>query len=438
MLDYVAALGGRAPPVGRGEAFTYLDLGCGDGFTIVLLAAIYPECRFVGVDLDPRHVERGRALAAAASLGNVTLIEGDFADWRRLDLPQAHYVALHGVWAWVSDATRAALVELLADRVAPGGFVYLGYNTLPGWAAAAPLRRFFLEWAQGPDAIASVAETLRKLREMKAQGAEYFVQNPVAAALLDDWAQHDPRYVAHEIFSPHWAPQDFASVASDLARAGLDWVGSADLVKNFPQLALKPGLAALVAAEKDRQRAERLRDFAANTRFRRDLFAKRGAPLDMAEFETRPWGLRVPVEEAAPAIPLPAGRLDVSGEPFRSIRRALGDGTKSIAELARLLGAPKQAVADAIQVLSLGWQVAPFARPTKGGAAPRAWRVAARVNRHLLDHPVEQGGLALFAAPPTGSALALPKPALAMLRKKEEAPKRRLAKWVELGLIAPA
>jgi SAM-dependent methyltransferase len=251
VLDYVAALGGRAPPVARGGRFTYLDLGCGDGFTIVLLAAIYPECRFVGVDLEARHVAQGRALAEAGGLDNVTLIEGDFADWRGLGLPRAHYVALHGVWAWISGALRAALVDLLADRLEPGGFAYLGYNALPGWAGAAPLRRFFLEWTRAEDAVAGVAATLERLRQMKAQGAEFFVQNPVAAGLLDEWAQKDPRYLAHEIFSPDWAPQDFAAVQRDLARAGLGWVGSADLVKNFPDASLKPSLARLVAAEKD-------------------------------------------------------------------------------------------------------------------------------------------------------------------------------------------
>jgi SAM-dependent methyltransferase len=438
VLDYVAALGGRAPPVARGEPFTYLDLGCGDGFTVVLLAAIYPQCRFVGVDLDARHVERGRLLAAAGELENVMLIEGDFADWRRLDLPRAHYVALHGVWAWISDAMRAALVGLLADRLAPGGFAYLGYNALPGWAGAAPLRQFFLEWTRADDAVAGVAATLEKLKEMKAQGAEFFVQNPVAAGLLDEWAQKDGRYLAHEIFSPHWSPQDFVSVQRDLARGGLAWVGSADLVKNFSNAALKPSLAALVAGERDRTRAETLRDFAGNTRFRRDLFAKPGAALDMAEFETRPWGLRVPLDEAAPALTLPTGRIDIAGEPFQSIRRALASGSKSIAALAALLKAPKQAVADAVQVLSLGWQVAPFAQRTSGGPAPRRWTVDLPVNRHLLEHPVEQGGYALFAAPPTGSALALPRKAVEELRKKEEAPKGRLSKWTELGLIAPA
>jgi SAM-dependent methyltransferase len=437
VLDYAAALGGRAPPVARGAPFTYLDLGCGDGFTIVLLAASYPECRFVGIDLDPRHVARGRALAAAAGIDNVTLIEADFAEWRRLDLPTAHYVALHGVWAWISDAARAALAELLADRLAPGGFAYLGYNALPGWAGAAPLRRFFLEWTRAEDAAAGVAATLQRLRQLKAAGAAYFAENPVAAGLLEEWAQKDARYLAHEIFSPYWAPQDFATVQRDLAPAGLQFVASADLVKNFPDAALKPGLAALVAAEPDRVRAETLRDVALNTRFRRDLFAKPGARLDMAEFETRPWGLRVPLEEASPSIVVPNGRLDVSGEPFRSIRRALGDGSKSIAELAQLLKAPKQAVADAVQLLSLGWQVAPFARATRGGKAPSPWRLGLKLNQHLLEAPVEQGGYALFAAPPTGSALALPQRALATLRQKEEAPPGRLSKWLELGLIAP-
>jgi SAM-dependent methyltransferase len=438
VLDYAAALGGRAPPLARGAPFTYLDLGCGDGFTIILLAASYPECRFVGVDLDPRHVERGRALAAAGGIANVTLVEGDFADWRRLDLPVAHYVALHGVWAWISDAARAALVELLADRLAPGGFVYLGYNALPGWAGAAPLRRFFLEWTRAEDRVPGVAATLQKLRQIKAAGAAYFAENPVAAGLLDEWAQKDPRYLAHEIFAPHWAPQDFATVQRDLAQAGLHFLASADLVKNFPDAALKPSLAALVAGERDTARAETLRDLALDTRFRRDLFAKPGAPLDMAEFETRPWGLRVPVEEAAPAVVVPNGRIDVWGEPFRSIRFALAEGSKSIAELARALKAPKQQVADAVQLLSLGWQVVPFARATRGGKAPRRWTLGLKLNRHLLEAPVAQGGYALFAAPPTGSALALPEHALAALRHKEEAPQGRLSKWLELGLIAPA
>jgi len=87
MLDYVAAINGIAPPVGAGAPFTYLDLGCGDGFTIILLAAIYPCCRFIGIDFNPGHIAVGTALARAGGIANVQLIEGGFEDWRGFVLP---------------------------------------------------------------------------------------------------------------------------------------------------------------------------------------------------------------------------------------------------------------------------------------------------------------------------------------------------------------
>ena len=67
-LDYVAAINGVAPSVSAGAPFTYLDLGCGDGFTIVLLAAAYPACRFIGIDINPEHIAIGTALARAGGL----------------------------------------------------------------------------------------------------------------------------------------------------------------------------------------------------------------------------------------------------------------------------------------------------------------------------------------------------------------------------------
>src|SRR5262249_45085208 len=102
LLDYVAAINGVEPAASEGRPFTYLDLGCGDGFTIILLAAAYPKCRFIGVDLNPEHIRIGTALAAAGGLANVRLIEGGFEDWRGLDLPECDYVAMHGVYAWIS------------------------------------------------------------------------------------------------------------------------------------------------------------------------------------------------------------------------------------------------------------------------------------------------------------------------------------------------
>src|SRR5260370_3404419 len=161
MLDYVAAINGIAPPAATGAPFTYLDLGCGDGFTLILLAAIDPERRSSGIDFNPGHIAVGTALARAGGIENVELIEGGFEEWRGFELPECDYIAMHGVYAWISEKARAALLELIASRLRQGGLLYVSYNANPGWAAAAPLRQFFLDYtagmAGGPDTDVAAA-----------------------------------------------------------------------------------------------------------------------------------------------------------------------------------------------------------------------------------------------------------------------------------------
>src|SRR6201995_6109946 len=86
-MAYAASLGRRAAPRVDGTAFTYCDLGTGAGLTMCVLADCYPEAQFHGVDLNPEHVRRGRALAQQAGLANVTFHEAGFAELRRLPLP---------------------------------------------------------------------------------------------------------------------------------------------------------------------------------------------------------------------------------------------------------------------------------------------------------------------------------------------------------------
>ncbi|MCP9860836.1 methyltransferase domain-containing protein [Cyanobium sp. Cruz-8H5] len=66
----------------EGEPFTFLDLGCATGFSLVMLAALYPEGHFYGVDFHPDHVAHAHAhdLVRRAGLKNVAIIEADFLD----------------------------------------------------------------------------------------------------------------------------------------------------------------------------------------------------------------------------------------------------------------------------------------------------------------------------------------------------------------------
>jgi SAM-dependent methyltransferase len=141
-LDFASLLKGHLPPRQlEGDSFVYLDLGCGTGFGLVLLAALYPEGRFFGVDFHPDHVAHAQDLARRAGLTNVQIIEADFL---ALAAPEAawlwpaagcDYVVCHGIATWVTQPVQAALFALAAAALRPGGLFYCSYNTYPGWLA---------------------------------------------------------------------------------------------------------------------------------------------------------------------------------------------------------------------------------------------------------------------------------------------------------------
>jgi SAM-dependent methyltransferase len=414
MLDYVAAINGVAPAVAPGANFTYLDLGCGDGFTIILLGAIYPQCRFIGIDFNPGHIAVGTALAAAGGIDNVRFIAGGFEDWRDFDLPHCDYIAMHGVYAWISETAREALLAIIAARLAAAGLLYVSYNANPGWAAVAPLRQFFLDYTAGMagDPVANVAATIRHLKELRDKGAGYFAENPAAGAVLEEMAGKDIRYVAHEIYSPHWSPLPFSAVARQMRGAGLSFAGSADLARNYPRPSVKAAFLPLLLKTRDRERAELYRDYVSNTFFRRDVFARIDAdaprrPVSPLLEEFR-FGSKVPFAELTRAVPLPDGELPLTEEPFESLRRILAERSQSIAELRaqpQFAARTVEELGQALELLVLGNQIVPFKAASQDGVAPFEWTVSLPLNRHLLREPVGSERYLLLISPVVGSAV---------------------------------
>jgi len=102
--------GVRAPALGPGA--TYLELGCGQGFGLNLLAAANPGMTFCGVDFHPGQIDNAARLARAAGLSNIAFEDRSFEQLLALPpdrLPKADIVALHGVYSWVSPENRAAV-----------------------------------------------------------------------------------------------------------------------------------------------------------------------------------------------------------------------------------------------------------------------------------------------------------------------------------------
>src|SRR5690606_31299256 len=55
------------------------DVACGSGNSLLVLGEAFPASTFVGIDIDPAGIERGRAAVVERGLSNVTLRVADAA-----------------------------------------------------------------------------------------------------------------------------------------------------------------------------------------------------------------------------------------------------------------------------------------------------------------------------------------------------------------------
>ena len=119
----------RLPVVPYGARLTYLDVGCGNGFTALHLAATY-GFDVTGIDVDPEQIRLARE--AAGSRADVRF---QVADATRLPFDTATFDIVatnkttHHIPAW-----QTAVAEMLRV-LKPGGFFIYGDLVVPSWLA---------------------------------------------------------------------------------------------------------------------------------------------------------------------------------------------------------------------------------------------------------------------------------------------------------------
>jgi len=451
-MDLCARLAGQEPPrTTPGQRFRYLELGCGQGIGLCLLAAANPQGDFVGVDFLPDHIDHARAVAAAAGLDNIYFSDGDFvqlaSDWPE-KFGRFDYVTLHGVYSWISAPVRAALVDCLAHATAPGALVYVAYNGQPGWLGSMPFRhitRLLRETSDQPSTDV-LSQSIEIFDRMAAGGASTFQILPGLKARVAAVKKQSPNYVIHEFMHEGWHPFWASEVAAELDRAGLGFVGTATIAETLLPTGLPPALRQMIEEQSVDSLRQDIQDFIINQSFRRDIFRRRRDDAsathsqqgrDMDALGQMQLHLLTSPQGAALDVKTSFAEISLQRPAFQEVVNALAEGPASIANILDLPAMQRQGMANALNVLALLLHGQCLATGPAGGHRPDA---AMRLNRVIAEGAAKGVGYTHIAAAALGSAIPVSAVELALLDAWLSLPDRTdpimLAERVQRSLTA--
>jgi ubiquinone/menaquinone biosynthesis C-methylase UbiE len=284
-----------------------LEIGAGDGANLIPLALAHPRARFVGFDLAPGPVARGRADIAALGLTNIELFQADIRD---VDLgpDPFDYIIANGVYAWVPIAVRDALTPLIARNLAPEGIAYVSYNALPGGYVRLAIRDellFSVRRVQGR--AARLAATRSRLLELARPPA---ANNPFLAYLAGsarEMLQHDPNAMAHDELNDDYHPVHLHQFSDDCRANGLQVLTDANPRGAglwFDPPGQAPGEDVIARVQRENFRTVEL--------FRRSVVVRRDRAVDRRLVPERLLDLHM---AAGPAKD-PQGRYLIDGRPY--------------------------------------------------------------------------------------------------------------------------
>lgn len=399
--------GQRAPQ--PSDPITYCELGCGQGFTANLLAAANPHIEVYATDFNPAHIAGARSLAMRGGLKNVHFSESSFQDYvEDPGLPDFDMVVLHGIYSWVNDEARAAIVAFLRRKLKPGGLVFISYNTMPGWAAAAPMRhllRLQTEALAGPTE-GKLTEALGFISKLKGANAGYFRLNPGMGERFDRLQAMPSNYLAHEYLNESWKLFYHSDVVQELYEAKLSFLVSSNLLDGIDAINLTDDQKALLAETKDPSLRETVRDFIVNQQFRRDIFVKGATSLSPMALQRQWLDRRFVLSERRADVPMVVrgalGEGGLQAQIYDPLLEALAQGPKTVEQLLEATGLPMSRLQEALLVLTGNNVLQPCLEAA--GDAARASRTKA-FNTVVMEEAQSAATLPALASPITGGGV---------------------------------
>lgn len=337
-INFATQLRGFSPvPLGR--SFTYFELGCGNALTSTLLAAANPSGAFYANDINPDHIKNAQDYAQVTGTENVTFLKKSFAELIRLDLPPFDFIAMHGIYTWVSAENRRHIIKFIKKFLKPGGLVYVSYNTDAGHAAFSPLRRVMYEISERASGQLRerIGQAFQFAALLEEKNAPPFRDNAKLLNFVKAQRGKDWHYLAHEFFNRDWTLFDMADVAGEMAEAGLSFAAHGNVIDNYPHFVLPEPMLGIYQGIKDPLLAQSVLDLLCNRHFRSDVYHLGTSALSMEKnierFSEARFLLTRPLADCTMSSKVPSGTVTLKESIYAPLLAQLANGPATPQEL---------------------------------------------------------------------------------------------------------
>ncbi len=324
------------------EVGTACELGYGQGLSVNIHASA-SNTHWVGTDFNPSHANFAQSLSQASQT-DARLYDDSFEQFiQRTDLPDFDFIALHGIWSWISAENIQHIVNFIHRKLKVGGVVYVSYNTLPGWSSFSPFRHLLTNYIDSQSADGtSIQNRLESAlvfsdKLLETQPA-YAQSNPNAINRLNAIKEQSRHYLAHEYLNRDWNPMYFSEVNELLSPAKIQYACSANFNDHVDIINVTQEQRDFLNEISDIAFRETVRDFIINQQFRRDYWVRGPRYINPHEqielIRSQQIILTSPISDVSLEVNTNVGKANLSEDVYRPLLELLADhSVKNIGQI---------------------------------------------------------------------------------------------------------
>ncbi len=261
------------------ESARILELGCAGGGNLLPIASQFPNASCLGIELSEVQCEAANTAIDFIGLKNVKIQQGSIADITP-ELGKFDYILCHGVFSWVPESVREAILRVSSENLSADGIVYISYNTMPGWYLRGMVRDMMLRHVDGiQDSASKIAQARAMLgflvKSTHAHKSPYADYLRAEAEFLD---KQPDLYLFHDHLEEYNKPYFFQDFIRFASKFGLQFLGESNLATMWIGN-LAPETSQKLATIQDGVVSGHYMDCIVGRSFRETLLVRNGVPI---------------------------------------------------------------------------------------------------------------------------------------------------------------